>query len=105
MPTTSRHDQLMQGDDRSSNRQYSSQYSSQYNGEGDSGEWVWSNPPSASVKSKPKSAAASTSETSRRVETGGDLLIDLGESNKPKKSTAAPKVKTAEEEAWDMLNG
>ena len=60
-------------------------------GEDDSSEWVWSN-------------AKSEGKSQKKTKNGDDLLIDFGE-NKAKKSTqAAPKVKSAEEEAWDMLN-
>lgn len=78
-------------------------------GEDDSSEWVWSNASSVNEKAEAKSkstAVSSTSKTqSRKANSGDDLLIDFGE-NRTKKSSppVAPKVKTAEEEAWDMLN-
>lgn len=78
-------------------------------GEDDSSEWVWSNASSVNEKQESKTKSTTVSSTSksqsRNCNSGDDLLIDFGE-NRAKKSSppVAPKVKSAEEEAWDMLN-
>ena len=74
----------------------------------DSGEWVWSNAASSNDRSESKN----TTKTSRNASENGDnLLIDFGDkkkTNAAKKNLSSTvniaKTKTAEEEAWDMLN-
>lgn len=73
-------------------------------GEEDSSEWVWSSVPNSNGKAESKSSAVAATSKSEKNKNAGDLLIDFGE-NKAKKATPSlPKVKSAEEEAWDMLN-
>lgn len=79
-------------------------------GDEDPGDWVWSNASnsngkSTEVKETTKAAATSTvaSKATKKSKNGDDLLIDFGE-NKQKKAGTAPKTRSAEEEAWDMLN-
>lgn len=83
--------------------------------EGDN-DWGWSkasvpasevkNEPAKSRSSSTKKAARSTSReaaTAAAASGGADLLIDFDE-GKSRKSTTPRKTRTAEEEAWDMLN-
>ena len=82
-------------------------------GEEDSNDWVWSKASSASSanaaspngrseSTKSTARASSSKKSAKSNEASGDLLIDFGD-NKSKKGSA-PKARTAEEEAWDMLN-
>jgi hypothetical protein len=83
------------------------EYSQSGQGE-DSGEWVWSNAASNNDRSESKNATKTSRNSS---ENGDNLLIDFGDKKKTNaaKKTSSPavtavKTKTAEEEAWDMLN-
>ena len=81
--------------------------------EEDSGDWVWSKgdnsngkkaeSPKASASAGKSSRKSNKSTSAANAETSGDLLIDFGDS-KSKKAASAPKARSAEEEAWDMLN-
>lgn len=75
----------------------------------DSGEWVWSN----AAGSKDKAESRNVARKGSNNEISDNLLIDFGDKKNTgstlgtKSSTSAvtaTKTKTAEEEAWDMLN-
>jgi len=71
-------------------------------GEEDSSEWSeWSN---ASNKTPPASSSSSSSKSSMKTRNVDSSLIDFGESKTKKVSSTGPKARSAEEEAWDMLN-
>ena len=75
-----------------------------YNDE--SRDWNWSDTPKESNAS-PIASTSTASKSKTKPKTGDDLLIDFGESSKAKNSASSvktTKVKTVEEEAWDMLN-
>lgn len=67
----------------------------------DSGEWVWSNAVSSSNRSESKNIIQTPRNSS---ENGDNFLIDFDDKKKTNTAKATVKVKTAEEEAWDMLN-
>lgn len=73
----------------------------------DSNEWVWSNTPASNDRNEKKDTASSAPASSNRkaVENNDNLLIDFGErKTKTQTATTTTKVRSAEEEAWDMLN-
>ena len=67
----------------------------------DSGEWVWSNVVNSSNRSESKNIIQAPRNSS---ENGDNFLIDFDDKKKTNTAKAIVKVKTAEEEAWDMLN-
>lgn len=74
----------------------------------DSNEWVWSNAATSNDRGESKTISSDSSlRKSRNSSDNGDnLLIDFGEKKTKKQNSAnaAVKTRTAEEEAWDMLN-
>ena len=72
----------------------------------DSNEWVWSNAAASNDRVENKNSEASSRKSRNTSENGDNLLIDFGEKKTKKQNStiAAVKPRTAEEEAWDMLN-
>lgn len=82
-----------------------------YNSREDSSEWVWSNAPGSNNDRNEKKSRAShipATPSQNLSDSGDNLLIDFGEKKSKTQATPAaapaPKARTAEEEAWDMLN-